>query len=237
MTEPTVPERAAPERARLAILISGRGSNMLAIARACTDGRLDARVVGVVGDRDDAAGLGAAAALGLPTRVVERRAFADRVAFERALGAQLDALRPDRVLLAGFMQVLGAELVEAWHGRMLNIHPSLLPRHPGLDTHARALAAGDAEHGASVHLVTAELDAGPVIAQARVPVLPHDTPETLAARVLAEEHTLYVTALARSLASGFPDDRSVETDTVSRSSRALPSDVNRPRAPRPLRCP
>ena len=185
--------------ARLAILISGRGSNMSAIARACADGRLDARVVGVLSDRPEAAGLAAAEALGLSTEVVDRRAHPDRASFERALGERLAALAPDRVALAGFMRVLGPELVAAWEGRMLNIHPSLLPRHPGLDTHARALAAGDTEHGASVHLVTAELDAGPVLAQARVPVLPGDTVETLAARVLAEEHGLYVAALARSL--------------------------------------
>jgi len=185
--------------ARLAILISGRGSNMLALANACADGRLDARVVGVIADRPDAAGLDAAARLGLPTEVVARRDHPDRAAFDRALGERLAALAPDRVALAGFMQVLGAELVDAWRGRMLNIHPSLLPRHPGLDTHARALAAGDTEHGASVHLVTPELDGGPVIAQVRVPVLADDTPRSLAARVLSEEHGLYVTALARSL--------------------------------------
>ena len=131
---------AAP--ARLAILISGRGSNMLAIARACADGRLDARVVGVLSDRPDAPGLDAAAALGLPCAVVERAAFADRAAFDRALGERLDAWRPDRVLLAGFMRVLGPTLTGAWQDRMLNIHPSLLPKYPGLDTHARALAAG-----------------------------------------------------------------------------------------------
>ena len=186
--------------ARLAVLISGRGSNMRAIAEACTDGRLDARVVGVIADRPEAAGLEAATALGLPTAVVDHRAHADRVDFDRALDERLRALAPDRVALAGFMRILGPELVERWRGRMLNIHPSLLPKYPGLDTHARALAAGDTEHGASVHVVTAELDGGPVVAQARVPILPEDTPERLAARVLAEEHALYVTALARSLA-------------------------------------
>ena len=187
-------------RARLVVLISGRGSNMLAIARACAEGRLRARVVGVIADRADAAGLAAADGLGLRTEIVERRAHAERDAFDRALGERLAALAPDLVALAGFMRVLGPELVAAWEGRMLNIHPSLLPRHPGLDTHARALAAGDAEHGASVHLVTAALDAGPVLAQVRVPVLEGDTPETLGARVLAEEHGLYVEALAGSIA-------------------------------------
>jgi len=185
--------------ARLAILISGRGSNMLAIARACRDGRLAARVVGVIADRQDAAGLEAAAALGLRTEVVERRDFPDRDTFDAALDARLAALAPERVALAGFMRVLGPTFVTAWKDRLLNIHPSLLPKYPGLDTHARALAAGDTVHGASVHLVTAELDAGPVIAQVQVPVLPDDSPETLAARVLAEEHELYIAALSISL--------------------------------------
>ena len=206
--------------ARLAILISGRGSNMRAIARACAERRLDARIVGVVADRPDAPGLATAAGLGLPTEVVERRAFADRKAFDRALAARLSALAPDRVVLAGFMQILGAELVDAWEGRMLNIHPSLLPKYPGLDTHARALAAGDSEHGASVHLVTAELDAGPVLAQARVPVRRDDTAETLAARVLAEEHRLYVDALARSLEEAPPDPATRPTCTAASHHRA-----------------
>ena len=201
--------------ARLAILISGRGSNMIAIARACADGRLDARVAGVIADRPEAAGLEAAAALGLPTEVVAFREYAERRDFDRALGERLTELAPDLVLHAGFMRILGAELVDAWRGRMLNIHPSLLPRHPGLGTHARALAAGDTEHGASVHVVTPELDAGPVVLQARVPVLPDDTPETLAARVLEKEHGLYVTAIARYLADTPSPDPS--------SSDALPT--------------
>ena len=189
--------------ARLAILISGRGSNMLAIARACAAGQLDATVAGVVADRADAPGIAAAGALGLDTAVVARADHPDRASFERALGARLDAFRPDLVVLAGFMRILGPELVDAWRGRMLNIHPSLLPRHPGLDTHARALAAGDTEHGASVHLVTPELDTGPLVAQARVPVHADDTPDSLAARVLAEEHTLYVRALASVIAGDY----------------------------------
>ena len=217
--------------ARLAILISGRGSNMLALARACADGRLDARVVGVLSDRAAAPGLATADALGLPTLVVERAGHPSRASFERALGARLEALAPDRIALAGFMRVLGAELVDRWRGRMLNIHPSLLPKYPGLDTHARALAAGDVEHGASVHLVTPELDAGPVVARARVPILPGDTPETLAARVLAEEHTLYVDALARSLAVS-PGSLSDVSDTESPPSPTVSSGVTRASEPR-----
>jgi len=184
---------------RLAILLSGRGSNMLAIASACASDRLDAEVVAVIADRPDAPGLAAAHERGLPTEIVPRRAFPSRADFDRALGQTLASRAPDWILLAGFMQVLGSELVEAWEGRMLNIHPSLLPKFPGLDTHRRALEAGEHEHGASVHLVTAELDAGPVIAQARVPVLEGDTPDSLGARVLASEHLLYIDAIERSL--------------------------------------
>ena len=190
--------------ARLAVLISGRGSNMLAIDDACRDGTLDARVSLVLSDRPDAAGLDAARARGLPVAVVDRRDHASRADFDAALCAALDAARPDWVALAGFMRVLGPEPVGRWRGRMLNIHPSLLPRHPGLDTHRRALEAGDAEHGASVHLVTAELDAGPVLARARVPVLPGDDPASLGARVLEREHALYVDALAACLAGRAP---------------------------------
>lgn len=185
--------------ARLAILISGRGSNMCAIAEACADGRLDAEVVLVLADRASAAGLDKASALGLPTRVVARREHDTRADFDAAIGQALITARPDRVLLAGFMQVLGKELVEAWQGRMLNIHPSLLPKYPGLDTHRRAIEAGDTEHGASVHFVTPELDSGPVIAQYRVPVRPDDNPDVLAERVLKVEHELYIHALECSL--------------------------------------
>lgn len=173
---------------------------MLAIAHACAAQRLDAHVDVVIADRPGAQGLAAAREAGLPTEVIPREAYASRHEFDRALGLTLDARSPDRVLLAGFMQILGPVLIEAWEGRMLNIHPSLLPKFPGLDTHRRALEAGEREHGASVHLVTAELDAGPVIAQTRVPVLDNDTPETLAERVLAVEHPLYIDAIERSLA-------------------------------------
>jgi phosphoribosylglycinamide formyltransferase-1 len=176
---------------QLAVLISGRGSNMLALAQACRAGRIGAQIALVVSDRADAAGLAAAHELGLTTAVIERARFGTREDFERALIGAIDASGAGWVLLAGFMRVLSAPCVRHYEGRMLNIHPSLLPRHPGLHTHRRVLEAGEHEHGCSVHLVTPELDAGPVIAQGRVPVLAGDTEDRLAARVLESEHRLY----------------------------------------------
>ena len=178
---------------RLAILISGRGSNMEALASACESGALAARVAVVIADRGGAAGLDAARARGLETAAVAPRG--ERTDFERELGAVLDAHRPDAVALAGFMRVLSAEFVAGYLGRMFNIHPSLLPKYRGLDTHRRVLAAGDAVHGASVHFVTPQLDAGPVVLQSQVAVAPGDTAATLAARVLATEHVIYPRAL------------------------------------------
>lgn len=185
--------------ARIAALISGRGSNFIAIDDACREQRLDANIELVLSNRAEAAGLLAARERGIRTEVIDHREHATRSSFDTAVGSALDSATVDWVVLAGFMRVLGPELVERWSGRMLNIHPSLLPRHPGLDTHARALAAGDTEHGATVHLVTAELDAGPIIAQTRVPVLPGDDAATLGARVLSREHALYVDALRQCL--------------------------------------
>lgn len=176
---------------RLAVLISGRGSNLGAILDAIAAGRLAAQVVLVLSNRPGAAGLDLAAAAGLTTAVVDHRWYPDRAAFERALVAALDVAHPDLLVLAGFMRVLTADFVHRYRGRLINIHPSLLPAFAGLDTHARALAAGVAEHGASVHFVTAAVDGGPLIAQIRVPVLAGDTPDTLAARVLLAEHQLY----------------------------------------------
>jgi phosphoribosylglycinamide formyltransferase-1 len=175
-------------RLRLAVLISGRGSNMLALARACASGRPAAEVALVLSDRNDAAGLAAAAAQGLVTRAISAPS---REQFETAAAAAIEAAPADLVLLAGFMRVLSPGFVARYAGRLLNIHPSLLPRHKGLQTHRHALEAGDRQHGASVHFVTAELDGGPVICQARVPVLPGDTEPSLAARVLIQEHRLY----------------------------------------------
>jgi len=176
---------------RLAVLISGRGSNMLAIAQECRAGRIAAQIALVVSDRPDAAGLAAAHELGLAGAVIERARYGTREDFERALIGAIDASGADWVLLAGFMRVLSAPCVQHYEGRMLNIHPSLLPRHPGLHTHRRVLEAGESEHGCSVHLVTPDLDAGPLIAQGRVPVLAGDTEDRLAARVLELEHRLY----------------------------------------------
>lgn len=156
----------------------------------------------VLSNDPEAAGLSRARALGVPVAVVDHRPFAgDRPAFEAALQRELDTVAPDIVCLAGFMRVLTGGFVARWEGRMLNIHPSLLPKYRGLDTHARALAAGDAEHGCTVHEVTAALDDGPVLGQARIAVNPGDTPATLAARVLGREHVLYPAVLRR-FASG-----------------------------------
>lgn len=182
-----------PESARLPIvvLISGTGSNLKAIAERARDGTIAVEIRAVISDRAEAAGLAWAAANGLETVVVPAREFADRDCFDAALAACIDRYSPRLVALAGFMRVLGAGFVEHYRGRMLNIHPSLLPRHRGLRTHRRVLEAGDRTHGASVHFVTAELDGGPVIVQARVPVREGDDEATLAARVLAQEHRIY----------------------------------------------
>ncbi len=182
---------------RVAILISGGGSNMVKLVESMT-GDHPARAV-IIGSNDpQAGGLAKAAAMGMPTFAVDHRAYkGDRPAFEAALLEPLLAAEPDILCLAGFMRILTPDFVEQFTGRMLNIHPSLLPKYPGLHTHQRALDAGDAEAGASVHLVTPELDAGPILGQARVPVLPGDSAETLAARVLVQEHRLYPQVLRR----------------------------------------
>ena len=182
---------------RVVILISGGGSNMVKLVESMT-GDHPARAV-IIGSNDpQAGGLAKAAAMGVPTFAVDHRAYkGDRPAFEAALLEPLLAAEPDILCLAGFMRILTPDFVEQFTGRMLNIHPSLLPKYPGLHTHQRALDAGDAEAGASVHLVTPELDAGPILGQARVPVLPGDSAETLAARVLVQEHRLYPQVLRR----------------------------------------
>ena len=171
----------------IVILISGRGSNMEALLAA----GLPARVAAVISNNPAAKGLAAATSRGIATAVVDHRAYPDRAAFDSALAAEIDRHRPDLVVLAGFMRVLGAPFIERYHGRLINIHPSLLPEFPGLDTHRRALAAGAKRHGCTVHFVTPVVDGGPVIAQAAVPVEPGDTEAALAARVLKEEHRLY----------------------------------------------
>jgi phosphoribosylglycinamide formyltransferase-1 len=176
---------------RLAILISGRGSNMATIARECRDGKLDATVAVVISDAPMAAGLELAQGFGIETRVVPWRGVAARVEFEAAIGQAIDEASADLVVLAGFMRILSASLVERYAGRMLNIHPSLLPKYRGLHTHARVLEAADRDHGATVHFVTAELDGGPAVLQSRVPVLPDDSEATLSARVQSTEHIIY----------------------------------------------
>ena len=180
---------------KLVILISGRGSNMEAVVRACARERWPAQVAAVIASRPDAAGLAFAASQGIATAVVDHRQYPDREAFDAALAAQIDGFAPDLVLLAGFMRVLTTRFVDRYAGRMLNIHPSLLPSFPGLKTHQQALDAGVRLHGASVHFVTSQLDHGPIVAQAAVPVLAGDDAATLAARVLAAEHILYPRAV------------------------------------------
>jgi phosphoribosylglycinamide formyltransferase-1 len=180
---------------RLAILISGRGSNMSALARACDEGRLNAQPSIVIADRADAGGLPIARELGIATLTIERKGFTDPKAFEDALDEALLNAGFDLLCLAGFMRILSPEFTARHAGRTLNIHPSLLPKYRGLHTHRRVLEAGDAEHGASVHFVTAELDGGPVVLQSRLPVLRGDTEDSLAARVLATEHVIYPKAI------------------------------------------
>ncbi len=177
------------------VLASGRGSNLQAILDAIHEDCLDARVALVLCNRPDAEALQRAAAAGVPTLTLDHRAFADRGAFDQAMIAAIDPHAPDLVVLAGFMRLLTPGFVAHYAGRLVNIHPSLLPAYPGLDTHRRVLEGGDHRHGATVHFVTSELDSGPAIVQGEVPVLPGDTPATLAARVLVQEHLLYPLAL------------------------------------------
>jgi phosphoribosylglycinamide formyltransferase 1 len=180
---------------RIVIPISGRGSNMRSIVEACAAERWAAQVVAVISNRADAAGLDYAAQRGIATAVVDHQAFATRDAFDGALMQAIDAHAPDLVALAGFMRILGAGFVRHYEGRLLNIHPSLLPAFPGLHTHRRAIEAGCKLAGASVHFVTAELDHGPIVIQAVVPVLPGDDEAALAARVLEKEHVIYPRAV------------------------------------------
>jgi phosphoribosylglycinamide formyltransferase-1 len=179
----------------IVILISGRGSNMEAIVRALETERWPARIAAVISNKPDAKGLEFAQAHGIPTAVVPNKEFATREAFDAALQATIDGFQPDLVVLAGFMRILTAPFVEHYAGRMLNIHPSLLPLFPGLHTHRQALDAGVPEHGATVHFVTAELDHGPSVLQARIAVLPGDTEDSLAARLLEKEHVIYPQAV------------------------------------------
>lgn len=179
----------------IVILISGRGSNMQAIMRAAAAEKWSARIAAVISNRSQAAGLQVAAEAGIPVVVVDHQGYADREAFDAALAAAIDRFEPDLVLLAGFLRILTTGFVEHYRGRMLNIHPSLLPSFPGLATHKQALAAGVSEHGATVHFVTPDLDHGPIVEQASVQVRSDDTEATLAVRVLEQEHIIYPRAV------------------------------------------
>jgi phosphoribosylglycinamide formyltransferase-1 len=179
----------------IVILISGRGSNMEAVVQAAQAEGWPAKVAAVISNRADAPGLAFAAEHGIKTAIVANKDYASRAEFDAALQTVIDRFEPDLVVLAGFMRILTEQFVAHYAGRMLNIHPSLLPLFPGLATHAQALAAGVAEHGATVHFVTAELDHGPMVLQAAVPVLPDDTVATLSARVLEQEHVIYPRAV------------------------------------------
>ncbi|WP_342163244.1 phosphoribosylglycinamide formyltransferase [Methylobacterium sp. SD21] len=187
---------AAVKKLRVAVLISGRGSNMVALAEAARDPAFPAEIVLVLANDPKAEGLARAAALGIPTKVIDHRAYPDRASFDATIDAALREAGTELVCLAGFMRILTDGFVEGWAGRMINIHPSLLPLFKGTHTHAQALAAGVRLHGCTVHFVVPELDAGPIVAQAAVPVRQGDDPDSLAARVIVQERRLYPAALA-----------------------------------------
>ena len=189
------------ERKRVGVLISGRGSNMSALIEACKKPSYPAEIILVISNRSEAAGLDIAAVAGIATRVIDHRKYPSREAFEANLDAALRAAKVEIICMAGFMRLLTKDFVEAWRDRQLNIHPSLLPAFKGLDTHERVIAAGMKISGCTVHFVRTEMDAGPIIAQAKIPVLPEDSPGDLAARVLEAEHKLYPQAL-KLVASG-----------------------------------
>ncbi len=186
-------------RKRVAILISGRGSNMSALIEAAHAPDYPAEIVGIISNRAAAEGLEIARRESLPVAVHSLKNYPDKIATDRAISQTLESWGVDMVCLAGFMRILSAQFTQRWQDRLINIHPSLLPKFKGVDTHRRAIDAGEKEHGCSVHFVVPELDAGPVIARSSVPVLPGDTPETLAHRVLLAEHRLYPRALKKAL--------------------------------------
>ncbi|NYE26795.1 phosphoribosylglycinamide formyltransferase-1 [Pigmentiphaga litoralis] len=214
------------------ILISGRGSNLQAIADACHVRELPAQVVGVIANRASASGLEWAASRGIPTRVVSHQGHADRASFDAALAQEIDALAPDYVLLAGFMRILTDGFVNHYAGRLINIHPSLLPLFPGLATHQQALDAGVQVHGCTVHVVTPELDHGPIIAQGIVPVQAGDTPDSLSARVLQVEHQVYP-AVAQWLAEGRVQIHGDQVSVTGVSRRLFEGGVATPTASAP----
>lgn len=208
---------------RVAVLVSGSGTNLQALIDAARDHGAGYAIVAVLADRPDAFGLERARAAGIPAGCIERRAFADRAGFEDALDATLVAAEVDLVCLAGFMRVLGPAFVASWRDRLVNIHPSLLPAFPGLATHARVLASSALVHGCTVHAVRAAVDAGPILAQGVVPVLPDDDAASLAARVLTLEHRIYP-AVVRLLASGrlrVEGERVVAADPIAQAQRLV----------------
>lgn len=176
---------------RFVVLISGNGSNLQALIDACASGRIKGQLVGVLSNKAEAYGLVRAKQAGIPTQVLSNADFASREAYDAALIAALQCWQPDLLVMAGFMRILTPAFVQHFAGRMLNIHPSLLPKYQGVKTHARAIAAGESEHGASVHFVTEELDGGPVVLQAKVPIFDDDSVDELAERVLTQEHQIY----------------------------------------------
>lgn len=203
----------------IVVLVSGRGSNLQATIDATRDGRLPAEIRAVISSEPGAPALARARAAGIPAHVINHRDFPAREQFDQALMQRIDAYQPKLIVLAGFMRVLGKDFIDHYAGRLINIHPSLLPAFPGLNTHARALQSGAKSHGASVHFVTHEVDGGPVIVQAAVPVLPGDTPDILAERVLAEEHRIFPLAIG-----WFLDGRlSVENGRVLLDGKPLPA--------------
>jgi phosphoribosylglycinamide formyltransferase-1 len=217
-------------RAGIVVLISGRGSNLQAIIDAVNAGRLPAEIRAVIGNEPGAPGLARARTAGIPTHTIDHHDFAAREQFDQALMRSIDAYHPRVVVLAGFMRILGNAFIDHYAGRLLNIHPSLLPAFPGLNTHARALQSGASHHGASVHFVAHEVDGGPVIIQAAVPVLPDDVPETLAERVLREEHRIYPKAIGWFLAGRL----SVENGRVLLDGQQRPEQGLHRDGPEPL---
>ncbi len=185
----------ATNKARLAVLASGNGSNFQAIIDACEDGRLDAQIVLLIVNRPSAYALERARAHGIATQVIDHKAHPDREAFDAVLAEAIDAAHPDWIIMAGFMRILTDGFVNRFLGRLINIHPSLLPKYPGLDTHARALGAGDRAHGATVHFVTPTVDAGPPIVQGQIEITPDDTVERLKQRIHGIEHCIYPLAI------------------------------------------
>lgn len=215
----------------LVVLISGRGSNLAAIIDAVRTGQLPADIHAVISSEPGTPGLARARTAGIPTHVIHHRDFAAREQFDQALMQRIDAYRPRLVVLAGFMRILGASFIDHYAGRLINIHPSLLPAFPGLNTHARALQSAAPYHGASVHFVTHEVDGGPVIVQAAIPVLPGDGPDTLEERVLMEEHRIYPLAIQWFLEGRLSiEDGRVLLDGKRRPEQGLPPTAGDPPA-------